>query len=182
MRGLRLGLVLLLTALLCACGFHLRGKSSSGADSQGNHSPVRVQQNHSDNVLRRLVNQQLSMQGITRSEATGSQEKIPGLRVSDIGRSDTVLSLDADARTAERLLMLTAKLSLVQSDGAVLESTTLQEQRILFTNPNNPVGNSTEQTLLVSEMEHAMAQRIAEQASRWLDREQADAAASGPAR
>lgn len=182
MRCLRLGFILLLVAQLGACGFHLRGQSSAGAESQGDYPAVLVQHNHSDNVLRRLVNQQFSMLGISHSEVTGNRAEFLGLRVSDIARGDTVLSLDADARTAERLLMLTAKLSLLQADGVVLESATLQEQRILFTNPNNPVGNSTEQALLVSEMENAMAQRIATQASRWLDREQANAAASGPTR
>lgn len=178
MRPLRLGLLVLLALQLGACGFALRGYSNA----QGEYAPVVIQQNHSDNTLRRLVNQQFSVHGIQASETTNKQSNRLGLRLSDIGRSDTVLSLDADARTAERLLMLTANLSLLQNDGEVRESIVLQEQRILFTNPDNPVGNSTEQALLINEMEQAMAQRIAEQATRWLDREQADAAASRPTR
>lgn len=175
MRILRLGFTWLLALQLAACGFHLRGYTAGNAD----YPTVFVQQNHGDNLLRRLVNQQLAVHNIQTGD---DNQTLLGLRVSDITRSDTVLSLDADIRTAERLLLLTATLSLLQRDGETLNSTTLQEQRILFTDPNNPVGNSTEQTLLVSEMENALARRIAEQSTRWLDKEQADAASTRSAR
>ena len=182
MRWRQIGLIMLLVTQLSACGFHLRGFSGDDSAADGEYAPVTVQQNHSDNVLRRLINQQLAAHGITSRTSDEGQITRISLRISDIARGDTVLSLDADIRTAERLLMLTAKLSLWHSDGELLQSTTLQEQRILFTNPDNPVGNSAEQTLLVSEMENAIARRIAQQASRWLDGEQASAAATGSTR
>ncbi len=179
MRLLQLTVISLLLLQLSSCGFHLRGYNQQ----HNVYPPIEVQQTHGDNGLRRLITQQLSMRGIKKPEE--SDDGTPGrlaLSVSDIERGDTVLSLDANIRTAERLLTLSAKLSLLQHDGEALESATLQEQRILFTNPDNPVGNSTEQTLLLNEMESAIARRIAEQATRWLDREQANAASTRPTR
>ncbi|MFT5033147.1 MAG: outer membrane lipopolysaccharide assembly protein LptE/RlpB [Bermanella sp.] len=178
MRALWLGLISLLLVQLGACGFHLRG-----AGTQHNqYPPVVVEQNHGDNALRRLVSQQLAVHGIKDSKVSSNLDGELSLRVSDVSRGDTVLSLDANIRTAERTLGLSAKLSLLQHDAQPIDSVILQEQRILFTNPDNPVGNSTEQSLLVGEMETAMARRIAEQATRWLDREQANAATIRPAR
>lgn len=173
MHKTRFGLICLLALQLAACGFHLRGYTSVAAD----YPPVFLQQNHTDNVLRRLVNQELAVHNIQTDESSRLE-----LRVSDITRGDTVLSLDANVRTAERLLQLTAKLTLLQGDGEILNSTTVQEQRILFTDADNPVGNSAEQTLLVGEMEAAIARRIAEQLARWLDKEHSNATSTGPTR
>ncbi len=174
MRLARLLICSLLIAQLSGCGFHLRGYNSA---ANTEHLPLRVEHGHSENSLRQQINQHLNMLGIVNNDTSMLR-----LQISGIERSDRVLSLDADVRTAERQLMLSAELSLSHDNTDTSESLTLQEQRILFTDADNPVGNSTEQSILIDEMEAALSRRIAQQAARWLDRENANAAATRPAR
>ncbi|MBB3046951.1 outer membrane lipopolysaccharide assembly protein LptE/RlpB [Litorivivens lipolytica] len=158
----RLLLVLLISALV-GCGFQLRGSPALS----GKGEAVHVVQAHADNPLRRRISQQIAMynlQAVKRNEASYR------FVISEVERTDTVLSLDSDARTAERRLLIEADLSLFGEDDQLLQNQRIREQRILFTDPDNPVGDSIESQLVINELEDATAQRIALLLARWLDK------------
>lgn len=148
-----------LSLLLGGCGFALRGTSG------GDYPPVQLQQAHTDNALRRRIDQRFDMYNIEMASSAPL-----ALRISDLERRDSVLSLDSNARTAERRLLISANLDLLR-DGETIQSLRLHAQRILFTDPDNPVGDTTEQQLVITELETAMAEQIVQQLLRWLDNE-----------
>ncbi|WP_372759677.1 LPS assembly lipoprotein LptE [Litorivivens sp.] len=166
MGSLRALLITAIALIIAGCGFQLRStQQTAGAY----HDQVLIQQNHSDNLLRRRIKQQLAIHNVVAAEASAQAQY--RFVVDKVERSDTVLTLDSDVRTAERLLIITAELSLLDSDGNILQSQLVREQRVLFTDPENPVGSGTESQLVVSELEEAAARQIALQLTRWLDRQ-----------
>ena len=171
MRARHLATLLGLSLLLGGCGFALRGTTGGG-----DYPPVQLQQAHTDNALRRRIDQQFDMHDIDVASSSALT-----LRISELERGDSVLSLDSNARTAERRLLISAKVDLLR-DGETVQSLRLREQRILFTDPDNPVGDTTEQQLVIGELEAAMAEQIVRQLLHWLDKEQNHAPASRTAR
>lgn len=157
----------LLALVLCSlvgCGFQLRGSPALSGDGEA----VYVVQEHSDNPLRRRISQQIEIYNLRSVEAAGAAKY--RFVISEVERTDTVLSLDSDARTAERRLLIEADLQLLGDDGQLLQNQRIREQRILFTDPDNPVGDSIESQLVINELEDATAQRIALLLARWLDK------------
>lgn len=134
----------------------------------GIYGPVLIQQSHSDNAVRRRIKQQLAIHNVQMAESADDADY--RFIVAEVERSDTVLTLDSDVRTAERLLIIEVELTLQDSEGNILQSHRVREQRVLFTDPENPVGAGTETQLVVSELEEATAQQVAQQLTRWLDK------------
>lgn len=162
---IRRSFLVLMLCSLAGCGFQLRGMDTPEA---GVYGPVLVQQTHTDNPVRRRIKQQLAIHNVQIAKAADEAEY--RFIVDEVERTDTVLTLDSDVRTAERLLTIEAELALQDKKGNILQSHRVREQRVLFTDPENPVGASTESQLVVSELEEATAQQVAQQLTRWLDK------------
>lgn len=174
---IRAALVLALSFGLAACGFQLRGSEPVAGRE---YPPVYLQQAHSDNAMRRRISQQLAIHNIPTVETKAAARYVA--LISEIERSDTVLTLDSDARAAERLLIIGVALELQNADRQTLQSQRVREQRVLFTDPENPVGSGTESQLVINELEEASARRVALQLTRWLEKADQNATATGPAR
>ncbi len=157
-------LLALMVCALAGCGFQLRGSPALS----GHGEAIYVIQEHSDNPLRRRISQQIEIYNL--NAVTEPSKARYQFVISKVERSDTVLSLDSDARTAERRLLIEADLQLLGEERQLLQNQRIREQRILFTDPDNPVGDSIESQLVINELEDATAQRIALQLARWLDR------------
>lgn len=155
-------LLVLAICALAGCGFQLRGSPALS----GNGAAVHVVQAHADNPLRRRISQQIEIYNLRAVEAGEARYRFV---ISEVERTDSVLSLDSDARTAERRLLIEADLKLFGDEEQLLQNQRIREQRILFTDPDNPVGDSIESQLVINELEDATAQRIALLLARWLD-------------
>ncbi len=91
------------------------------------------------------------------------------------------IALDREARDAEYALYERAQLTLYNAKGQLLRGPTMLEQRRLVVNdPDNPVGEETESSIVRAEMREQLSIRLAQQLEYWsrlLDQDSVNAPA-----
>ena len=96
-------------------------------------------------------------------------------------RNKRSIALDREARDAEYALYERAQLTLYNAKGQLLRGPTMLEQRRLVVNdPDNPVGEETESSIVRAEMREQLSIRLAQQLEYWsrlLDQDSVNAPA-----
>ena len=153
---LRLSLIVVLCALLGACGFHLRGEANLSADMQ------RVYVFSSDpynGPLKRNVQAALKRSGAAIEEKPGAG--IAEVRMSNVNVATVVRSIGANARVNEFVMVYHVDLEVVDSLGKiVLVKQPLEQQRSFTFDQTQAIGTGSEQATIQREMERDMAQTV----------------------
>ncbi len=78
------------------------------------------------------------------------------------------VALDREARDAEYALFESPNIELQGPDGTDLRGPhTLQQRRLIVNDPDNPVGEETESTIVRAEMREQLSIRLARQVEFW---------------
>ncbi len=158
----RLALLLLMPALLSACGFQLRGSAALPAQWQ----PLYVRSDSPNSELHQLLLRELELRGVALSRHADNARAL--LQISAVEDQQFTVSLDSDALAAEYALYQRANIHLLDGSGESLAGPQqIQVRRVIINDPNNPVGEESEHDLLKREMVRALALRIADQLGFW---------------
>lgn len=164
-----------LSLLLSACGFALRG-STGIADSL---QPVMIEGNRSSQELQQALRRQLQINQVNVTRERGDAKLIA--QVELLRNDKRSIALDREARDAEYALYERAQLTLYNAKGQLLRGPTMLEQRRLVVNdPDNPVGEETESSIVRAEMREQLSIRLAQQLEYWsrlLDQDSVNAPA-----
>lgn len=78
------------------------------------------------------------------------------------------VAIDREARDAEYALFESASIELQNPDGTNLRGPqTLQQRRLIVNDPDNPLGEETESTIVRAEMREQLSIRLARQVEFW---------------
>lgn len=154
---------LLLAALSTAgCGFHLRGESGIPQAWQ----PVHIASASPNGDLHREVERELRLRGVELTSRAG--EAVLRLTLQDEALEQRTVSLDSGARVAEFAFFHRIDLELRNAQGDVLAGPqSVQVRRVIINDPDNPVGEEAERSLLHNEMEQDLAGRIVDRLTYW---------------
>ena len=151
---MRLALSIVLVAMLCSCGFHLRG-------TQGfelNVRSVNVAAANAYGELSRELERSLRAQKI---EVTSSSEAEYNIRIASERTSRRPVATSGDISVSEYEVQLTVSFEVFNAAAeVVIEPTTLVTERIYSFDQTSLVGNSEEEELLAEEMRRDLAGQI----------------------
>jgi len=148
----RLYSVFLLTLVLSACGFHLRG----ALDLSDDMAPVYLQVG-SVQELGREIRSLLQANKVAVTESFEQARTV--LALSSESRQNRVLSVDSSGRAREYLLTYTAAFS-VQLKPAKAEEMSMQVSRSLLFDENAVLAFANEADVVYSELRRDAARRI----------------------
>ena len=145
-------LLVAMTGLLSACGFHLRGSSDNGQFA------VREMALSSPNAygdMTRDVRRLLEDGGVRISNRAPWK-----LVLGEQKHSSRTASYKPNTRAAELELTSSLNFAIQSSDGVLLYSDTLEVQKTQVTDESNLAGSSREADLLRSEMRRELLQQL----------------------
>lgn len=152
----RLAVLVLSTALLAGCGFHLR----NALDLPANLGPVRVLAADRYSPLADMLAQGLQRAG-AQPAAAGATEDVATLQVVSEQWADTPISNDQFGRAQEYMLRYAVVFSLRRSDGSVaVPQQSVELSRDYLAPAVDSVGRDSERELLVRELRKDMAAAI----------------------
>lgn len=164
-----------LSLLLGACGFALRGSTGIAITLQ----PILVDGNRSSQELQQALRRQLQINQVAVTRERSEAKLIA--QVELLRNDKRSIALDREARDAEYALYERARLTLYDARGQLLRGPTVLEQRRLVVNdPDNPVGEETESSIVRAEMREQLSMRLAQQLEYWsrlMDRDSVNAPA-----
>ena len=151
----RLAIALLLTSLLAACGFHLRGEARLPRSMQ----TLAIEGADVLSPLGRDLRKALERAGVQVAE-----KSVPGAAVLRIGsnqfRTD-VLSVGGNARANEYTIRYHVEFDVVDASGTpLLERQTIELSRDFTFDASQSLGVAAEQDLLTRELERDMVQAV----------------------
>ncbi|MFC3022600.1 LPS assembly lipoprotein LptE [Vibrio zhugei] len=155
---IKLSLVLVLTTLLSACGFHLRGDY----DVPDALSTMSFTSYDEYSTLTRIVHRQLRMNSI---DIVPPATDVPNLNLDSESTTERTLSLYQNTRTAERELTYQVNYTVTIPDIGDRKFTT-SVTRSYLDNPLSALAKSVEQDKLENEMRHTAANQIIRQMAR----------------
>jgi|SRR5579883_1141615 len=148
-------LLLLVAALLSACGFHLRGEIKLASNLQR----VVVISSNAASPLKRSVESALKRAGATVVEAPG--EGVGEIRMTGVGIQTLVGSVGGNARVNEFNMVYHVDLEIVDSAGkTVLEKSPIEQTRSFTFDQTQAAGTGAQQDVIRREMERDMAQAV----------------------
>ena len=154
----RLTALLLITALLGACGFQLRGTGLTGTMLPEDWTQMSLVTGNPNSELSREIGSRFAANGITWTERADANYL---LRVGPERFSQRNLSLNSEARAAEFELTLKADFTVSDSTGrVVIEQDDAVIIKQMENDPRNVVGKSEEITLLRGEMRGELAEQM----------------------
>lgn len=148
-------LLLVLASSLNACGFSLRGSTPLPVGLQNMHLDAR------DGPFKEQMEEILVRIGARLTEASESADVQLSITESIVER--TVGTLDERGKADSYLLNYRVQYSLLASDGSVLRSSLIEENRRYNFDPDIVLETETEQEDLIEDMEQAVALRIIRQ-------------------
>ncbi|MDC0611585.1 LPS assembly lipoprotein LptE [Vibrio sp.] len=161
--------ITLVTSLLSACGFHLRGDYS--VPEQLDKLSVTSYDQYS--TFTRLVKKQLTQSNV---DIVSPAENTPNLHLSSESLSSRTLSVYQNTRTAETELTLTINYRITIPNIGQRHFTT-SVTRSYLDNPLAALAKSMEKSMITDEMRKLAAQQVIRQMARLkVDFEQKDAA------
>ncbi|MDF1691252.1 MAG: hypothetical protein P1U47_02680 [Zhongshania sp.] len=153
---------------LTACGFALRGSTSLAADMQ----PVYISAERDSQELKQSLKRQFVINDVAVTKRRGEAKLIVVVKLLEEQKRSA--ALDREARDAEYALYESASVELQSPDGKNLKGPhTLQQRRLIVNDPDNPVGEETESTIVRDEMREQLSIRLARQVEYWSNQLQA---------
>jgi LPS-assembly lipoprotein len=138
-------------ALLCSCGFHLRGYYTIP------YQPIAI--DGASFPLRRELVKALETDQVRITDEAKDARAI--LKISDEKEELRILSLSGNGTVAEYEILFTANYTLVKNDGSVIMPTRAIEQRRSFTYNDVAVLSKEEERVMVTrEMKEEASQQI----------------------
>ncbi|MBQ0795650.1 LPS assembly lipoprotein LptE [Zhongshania sp.] len=148
--------------ILAGCGFALRGDSSIDATLQ----PIYVASDRESQELSSSLKRQFAINDVAVSKRRKDAKLIVIVKLLDEEKRS--VALDREARDAEYALFESASIELQSPDGTNLRGPhTLQQRRLIVNDPDNPVGEETESTIVRAEMREQLSIRLARQVEFW---------------
>ncbi|SJL82699.1 LPS assembly lipoprotein LptE [Vibrio palustris] len=155
---IKLAIVLFLTTVISACGFHLRGDY----DVPDALSTMSFTSYDEYSTLTRIVHRQLRMNSIN---IVSPDPETPNLHLDGENTSERTLSLYQNTRTAEKEITYSAQYTVtIPNIGSRSFSTSVT--RSYLDNPLSALAKSMEQDKLEDEMRHTAANQIIRQMAR----------------
>jgi len=155
MTRFQLPLLLVLTALLSACGFHLRGKIALPEDL----GPVRVETSTAYSELTTLLERGLRAAGAT--PAAEDAEDVATLHVLSERWGDLPIAIDEFGRAQEFSLRYAVVFAFRKADGTDLVPQQVVElSRDYVSPPEDATGTTTEREILADELRREMSTSI----------------------
>lgn len=155
---LQLKALLLLVALINACGFHLRGSGGAEVSNLTILSPLVINGGETDVLLRNQLSRALKEAGVTLSEqAEGSNV----LTLNDVTRDRRVLTVGADGKISEYELYYAVTFSINDAKGeSLVPSQSINVVRNYAFNEQELLAKSAEQARLYDDMRFDMVRMI----------------------
>ncbi|MFA0084368.1 LPS assembly lipoprotein LptE [Vibrio sp. E150_011] len=150
--------VLLLTSLLSACGFHLRGEYSVPDDIK----KISVTSFDQYSLITRQIKEQLRLSQI---ELVQPNMNIPNLHITGEATSDRTLSLYQNTRAAEKEITYEVNYRVTIPDVGSKDFVATMTRSYLD-NPLSALAKSAERKLLENEMRELAAQQMMRQMAR----------------
>ena len=155
---LRITALLVLTALLGACGFQLRGTGLSGTLLPEDWKRMSLVTGNPNSELSREIDTRFAANGIEWTERDGANYL---LRVGPEQFTQQNLSLNSEARAAEFELTLKARFTVSDAAGqVVMEEADAIVVKQMENDPRNVVGKAEEIALLRGEMRGELAEQM----------------------
>jgi LPS-assembly lipoprotein len=152
------GLILGISCLLGACGFHLRGMGDGGTALPDTWKSMNLVTDNPNGEFSRAVAAQLAANGV---QWTDSGSANFSLLLSPENFSQRNLSLNSEARVAEIELSMNAQFSVVDASKAeVIPPTTVSVLKQMENDPRNVVGKDGEMRMIQAEMRTELAEQI----------------------
>ncbi|HEX6832978.1 MAG TPA: LPS assembly lipoprotein LptE [Rudaea sp.] len=154
-RSVRFLAVAAATALLAACGFHLRGEAVLPPAMK------RVYVSSSDVFSPLKINVEAALE-----RAGAKIEKAPGDGIADVNLSAVSLapivrSVNSSARVNEFTMLYHVELEIVDGAGkTLLQKQVIEQQRIFTFDQTQAIGTGAEQDIIKREMERDMTQAV----------------------
>lgn len=147
---------------LAGCGFALRGDASIDAEMQ----PIYVVSDRASQELSLSLKRQFAINDVAVSKSRKGAKLLVVIKLLDEDKRS--VALDREARDAEYALFESASIELQSPDGTNLRGPhTVQQRRVIVNDPNNPVGEETESTIVRAEMREQLSIRLARQVEFW---------------
>jgi len=154
----RYGLILGITCLLGACGFHLRGMGNSGTAIPDAWKSMNLVTSNPNGEFSRDVAAQLAANGVQWTDGGSANFS---LVLSPENFSQRNLSLNSEARVAEIELSMSAEFKVLNASNAeVIPQTTVSVIKQMENDPRNVVGKDGEIRLIQAEMRTELAEQI----------------------
>ena len=151
-------LLLGITCLLTACGFHLRGMGTAGASLPDSWKSMNLVTASPNSEFSRDVIAQLSANGV---QWTDRDKANFSLLLGPERFEQRSLSLNSEARVAEYELTMSSQFSIVDaSNKEVVATTPVTVVKQMENDPRNVVGKEGEVRLIQGEMRSDLAQQI----------------------
>lgn len=148
--------------ILPGCGFALRGDTSIDASLQ----PIYILSDRASQELSLSLKRQFAINDVSISKSRKNAKLIVIIKLLDEDKRS--VALDREARDAEYALFESASIELQSPDGKNLRGPhTLQQRRLIVNDPDNPVGEETESTIVRAEMREQLSIRLARQVEFW---------------
>ncbi len=154
MRGCLQTSLLLLAAVISACGFALRGSIDLPSSMQDLH--LQAQDEGSD--FAREMRRALASNGITVVETPEARHYRLGIGLER--SQERVLSMNANARAGEYELSMSVPFQVASAEGVLLGPEVVSIEKVYLTDPENAVAKAEESELIKREMRRELAQQI----------------------
>jgi LPS-assembly lipoprotein len=156
--GVKLSFIAILSMLLSACGFHLRGDYD--VPKQLTHLSVTSYDQYS--TFTRMMKKELRMNKITIEQPTAD---IPNLHLLSETSAERTLSIYQNTRAAEIAMTLTVNYQITIPDVGNKTLTT-SVTRSYLDNPLTALAKSVEKSMIIDEMRQLAASQIIRQMAR----------------
>lgn len=151
------GLILVLTCLLGACGFQLRGTGNSGTVFPATWKSMTLVTGNPNGEFSRDVVAVFAANGVQWTDNNANFSLVLGAE----SFTQRNLSLNSEARVAEIELSLSAQFTVLDASKAeVMPQTTVLVVKQMENDPRNVVGKDGEMRLIQSEMRTELADQI----------------------
>jgi LPS-assembly lipoprotein len=147
---------------MTSCGFAMRGSTSLGADMQ----PIFISSDRPSHELSQSLKRQFVINNVKVSRKRSEAKLVVVVKLLEEQKRS--VAIDREARDAEYALYESASIELQSPDGKTLRGPqTLQQRRVIVNDPDNPVGEETESTIVGAEMREQLSIRLARQVEYW---------------
>jgi LPS-assembly lipoprotein len=151
-------LILGMTCLLGACGFHLRGVGTGGPGVPEEWKSMNLVTDNPNGEFSRNVSALFTANGVQWTDSSSAKFS---LVLSPERFEQRNLSLNAEARVAEIELTMSSQFRVLDANKAeVMPPTTVSVIKQMENNPRNVVGKEGEVRLIQTEMYAELAQQI----------------------
>ncbi len=149
---MRLAVIVWLTALLCACGFHLRGNIPFAPPLQSMY----VQSTEPYGTLTKYLKQSLKTSHVRLAEQ--QSEATTMLNITSENTAQDLLSVNGTLQTRQYQLRVIVTFEIDDNKGRVIvPSQTLTESRVITVQSNQILGSSNEADMYFEQMRRTLA-------------------------